>query len=159
MALPFFPDANHTIRRESEECQGEFREVRDGRVTVGWELRVPEPGLDGVPYLYIFVGPSEEHRGTAFRLQMAGDVSRDARVLVESSYRTGSERTVIFESTYGELLDAPEGVGAQRRAEAGQDYLVRVGVSVAEGEVEPDPQADGSWFDLECVKLWWNETA
>lgn len=162
MTLPFFPDANHTLRRESPECEGEFQESSDGQVTAGWRLRMPEPGPDGVPYLYIFVGPSEEHRGTAFRLVMAGkggEVPAGARVLVESYYRTGSERTVIYDGTYGELLQAPQDVAAQRRAEAGQDYFVRVSVSVPQGAVEPDPWADSSWFELDCVKLWWNETA
>ena len=46
-----------------------------------------------------------------------------------------------------------------RRAEAGEDYIIRVAVSVPEGGPEPDPGADGSFFELDCVKLWWNETA
>jgi len=155
MTLPFFTDANYILTRESPECQGEFREREDGMVTVGWELRVPEPGPDGVPFLFIFVGPTSEHCGSAFRLGMKG-APDSASVLVHCFYKTGSERSVIFEGRYGDLEEA---VGVQRRVEAGQDYVIRVGVTVPGGGPEPDPAAEESFFELECVKLWWNETA
>jgi len=168
-ALPLYADANYTLCRESSELYGEFREVADGRVTAGWELRVPERGPDGSPFQFILVGPTGEHRGAALRLWMeaagGGVLPPEATVTVESYYKTGSERVTVFEgsyATFSEVADqrAPEAaVAVQRRAEAGEDYVIRVGVSVPEGAPEPDPYADASAFELECVKLWWNETA
>lgn len=168
MALPLYPDANYTLCRESPELYGEFREAGDGWVAAGWELRVPERGPDGAPFQFIFVGPTAEHRGAAFRLWMAGkggEVPDSAVVRVETFYKTGSEHTVVFEGPYALFKSIPDqrapeaAVALQRRAEAGEDYVVRVGVSVPEGAPEPDPAADASAFELECVKLWWNETA
>ena len=48
---------------------------------------------------------------------------------------------------------------AQARAEAGEDYIVRVEVALPPGAPAPDPWNEESYFELECVKLWWNETA
>jgi hypothetical protein len=50
-------------------------------------------------------------------------------------------------------------VAVQKRAEAGEDYVIRLSVTVPESEPQPDPTADESFFELECVKLWWHETA
>jgi len=114
------------------------------------------------------VGPTSEHRGNAIRLKMmatgGGELPGDARVRVESFYRTGSERTVLFEGAYEEFQGAdqlgPEAaLAVQQRAEAGEDYAIRVEVASQGESPAPDPSADGSYFELECVKLWWNETA
>ena len=166
MTLPWFDGANYTLCRESPELHGEFREVADGRVTAGWELRAPERGADGVPFQFIFVGPTSEHRGTGMRLAMAAaggsPLAAQATVRVETYHQTGANRTTVFEGPYA-LFAAPSGgdgtVPLGRRAEAGEDYIIRVAVSVPEGGPEPDPGADGSFFELDCVKLWWNETA
>jgi hypothetical protein len=94
-----------------------------------------------------------------------GALPVDATVTVEPYYKTGSERVTVFEGTYATFAAlryqrAPEAaVAVQRRAEAGEDYVIRVAVSVPEGAPEPDPYADASACELECVKLWWNETA
>ena len=167
MTLPWFDGANYTLCRESPELQGEFREVTDGRVTAGWELRVPERGDDGVPFQFIFVGPTQEHRGAGLRLSVEAEdgtpVPPDASVRVESYHRTGANRTTFFEGPYERFAAAASGgdgtVPLARRAEAGEDYVIRVAVSVPEGAAEPNPTAGGSYFELDCVKLWWNETA
>lgn len=168
-ALPLYADANYTLCRESPELYGEFREAVDGRVTAGWELRVPERGPDGAPFQFILVGPTSEHRGAALRLWMeavgGAMLPLDATVTVESYYKTGSERVTVFEGPYATFAALPDqrapeaSVPIQRRAEAGEDYVIRIAVSVPEGAPEPDPYADASAFELECVKLWWNETA
>jgi hypothetical protein len=116
---------------------------------------VPDPGADGVPFLFIFVGPTSEHRGSQLRMEMKGTPDT-AMVKIESLYKSGSERATIFEGPYSAVRD---GTGAQKRVEAGQDYFIRVQVTVPEGLADPDPAADESHFELECVKLWWNETA
>jgi hypothetical protein len=122
-----------------------------------------------VPYQIIFVGPTPEHRGSAIRLHMVtadGDeLPDDAEVLLETSYKTGSERTVMFQGIYGQFKAIPDqhapnaAVALQKRAEAGEDYLVRLTVTLPVGGLQPDPTAGGSFFELECVKLWWQETA
>ena len=38
-------------------------------------------------------------------------------------------------------------------------FRLSCGVTVPEGGQALDPEADDSYFELECVKLWWNETA
>ena len=169
MTLPLFPDSNYTLRRESPEAYREFQESGEGTATGGWELRLPETPDDGVPYQFIFVGPSSDNRGTAIRLQMVtrngGPVPDDADVLLEAYYHTGAERTVLFQGKYGQFSaitdqQAPDAaVSLQKRAEIGEQYIVRLSVSVAEGAPTPDPVSDDSYFELDCVKLWWNETA
>lgn len=168
MTLPLYKDANYQITRESPEMVREFVERHDGAVTAGWEMRVPERGPDGVPYLMVFVGPGEDHRGCAIRLHMAakgGAIPDDAVVRLETYYRTGSERTVAFEGTYGEFARIPDQHGpdaalsVQERAEAGEDYIIRLSVTVPEGAPEPDPAAFESFFELDCTKLWWFESA
>ena len=164
-----YDDFNYVLRRESPETEREFVRNELGTVTCGWEIMVPPPGPDGVPYQLIFVGPTSEHRGSAIRLQLAakdgGEVSGDADVLLETYYKSGEERTVMFQGKYGEFKEIPDqrapdaALAVQKRAEAGEDYVIRLAVTVTEGEPQPDPAAIGSYFELECVKLWWNETA
>ena len=94
-----------------------------------------------------------------------GEVSDDADVLLETFYKTGEERTVMFEGKYGLFREIPDqeakdaALSLQKRAEAGEDYVIRLGVTVLEGSPQPDPAANASYFQLECVKLWWNESA
>ena len=169
MTLPLYEDFNYTLTRESLETRGEVQESRAGTVFVGWEMLVPPPGPDGVPYQLIFVGPTAEHRGCAIRLCLVDEqgvpVSDDAEVILETYYHTGSERTVMFQGRYGDFVGiadqrAPDAaLAVQKRAESGEDYVIRFGVTLPEGRPLPDPEADDSYFELECVKLWWNETA
>jgi hypothetical protein len=97
--------------------------------------------------------------------QDGGGLPDDAEVLLETYYKTGSERTVMFQGTYGQFGAIPDqhapnaAVAVQKRAEAGEDYVIRLTVTVPEGGPQPDPTADESFFELECVKLWWHETA
>ena len=164
-----YDDFNYTLTRESQETRGEFEISESGSVTAGWEILSPAAGPDGVPYQLIFVGPTDEHRGTAIRLKLAakggGEVSDDADVLLETFYQTGEERTVMFEGKYGLFREIPDqeaanaAVSLQKRGEAGEDYVIRLGITVPEGSPQPDPAANASYFQLECVKLWWNETA
>lgn len=167
--LPLYADANYVLTRDSVEASGEFVERSNGKVTAGWELRVPERGSDGVPYRMILVGPSADHRGSALRLHLAckdgGDLPDTAEVTVETFYKSGAERTLPFEGTYASFRrisdqHAPEAaVSLQQRADLGEDYVIRVGVTTAEGGPEPDPAAFDSYFEIECAKLWWYESA
>jgi hypothetical protein len=169
MGLALFDGCNYTLRRESLEMHREFTQQDQGQVTAGWEMVVPPPGPDGVPYQFIFVGPTPEHRGSPIRLHIVttkGDaVPDDADVLLETYYKTGSERTVVFQGKYGQFKAIPDqhapnaAVAVQKRAEAGEDYVIRLTVTVPHGGPQPDPSADDSFFELECVKLWWHETA
>ena len=94
-----------------------------------------------------------------------GEVPDDADVLLETYYKTGAERTVMFQGKYGQFKAIPDqhapnaAVAVQKRAEAGEDYVIRLAVTVPAGGPQPDPSADDSFFELECVKLWWHETA
>src|SRR5262252_2188907 len=87
MGLELFDGSNYTLRRESTETQREFAQHEQGQVTAGWEMMVPPPGPDGVPYQFIFVGPTPEHRGSAIRLRLVttagGEISDDAEVLLD----------------------------------------------------------------------------
>lgn len=169
MPLPLYGSANHVLDQDSEEVTRYIQETRDGMAVGGWELAVPEPGPDGNPFLFIFVGPTTEHRGSAVRLRMAasggGDIPDDAHVHIESFYKSGSERQTIYAGSYGEFTAIPDQsdpdatLSAQRRVEAGEDYFVRVEVSAPEGGPQPDPTAPGSGFRLDCVKIWWTESA
>jgi len=169
MVLPLYDEFNYTLTRESPETRGEFQDTGEGRVTVGWEILSPPAGPDGVPYQLTFVGPTSDHRGCAVRLNLVtrdGDQAPDdAEVLLETYYRTGEERTVLYQGHYGDFKAVPDqraanaALAIQTRAEAGEDYVIRLGVSIPEGVQLPDPEADESYFELECVKLWWNETA
>ena len=164
-----FDGCNYTLSRESPETRGEFEEDKQGTVTAGWDILSPPPGPDGVPFQLIFVGPTSEHRGSAIRLRLTakggGEVPDDAEVILETFYKTGEERTVMFQGTYGQFKAIPDqrapnaALAVQKRAEAGEDYVIRFAVTVPEGGPQPDPAANDSYFELECVKLWWNETA
>lgn len=115
------------------------------------------------------VGPPSEHRGSAIRLYMVTEdgeeVADEAEVCLETSYKTGEEHTVIFQGTYGQFKAIPDqyadnaAVAVQRRVEAGEDYVIRLILTVLDGGSWPDSTADDSFFEVECVKLWWNETA
>ena len=170
MNLPLFDRANYKLTPDAPETVGPFREEGDGRVTVGWEMRVPARGPDGVPFQIIFPGPTSEHRGVAIRLALVdkggGEVSDDAEVTLETYYKTGSERTLLYRGPYADFKrvgdqHAPDAaVSVQRRAEAGEDYVIRLAVTVPGGRAdEPDPTAFESWFELDCTKLWWFESA
>jgi hypothetical protein len=92
-------------------------------------------------------------------------IEDDAEVTLETYYHTGSEHTVMFRGRYGDFKHiadqrAPEAaLAVQKRAESGEDYVIRLGVTLPEGASLPDLEANDSYFELECVKLWWNETA
>ena len=169
MTLPLYEDFNYTLSRESFETSRDFSETEDGNVSVGWEMLVPPPGPDGAPYQLIFVGPTSEHRGCAVRLslvdQNGGPIDDDAEVLLETYYKSGSERTVMFQARYGDFkgVDDQRSPGAalsvQKRAESGEDYVIRLSVTLPEGSPLPDTDANDTYFELECVKLWWAETA
>ena len=169
MALALFEGYNYVLRRESPETQRDFVQHGQGTVTAGWEMMVPPPGPDGVPYQIIFVGPTPEHRGSAIRLSMVttaeAPVPDEAEVLLETYYKTSAEHTTVFQGTYRQFKAIPDqhapnaAVALQKRAEAGEDYVIRLAVKVPAHGPQPDPTADGSFFELECVKLWWQETA
>ena len=167
--MELFDGCNYTLMRESPETSGEFEHSEAGKVTAGWVMWVPPPGPDGAPYQFIFVGPSSEHRGSAIRLYMVDEdgeeIADEAEVCLETSYKTGEEHTLMFQGTYGQFKAIPDqyadnaAVAVQRRAEAGEDYVIRLAVTVPPGSSRPDPAADDAFFEVECVKLWWNETA
>jgi hypothetical protein len=169
MERALYDGCNYVLRREAPETRREFAEANQGKVTAGWEMLVPPPGPDGVPYQIIFVGPSPEHRGSALRLHMVTSdghaVPGDAEVLLETYYKTDAERTIIFQGAYGHFMTIPDqhapdaAMAVQKRAEAGEDYVIRLTVTVPESASQPDPTADESFFELDCVKLWWHETA
>ena len=127
MTLPLYEDFNYTLTRESLETRGEFQEAGEGKVSVGWEMLVPPPGPDGVPYQLIFVGPTSEHRGCALRLRLVDGrgvpVSDDAEVTLETYYRTDSERTVMFQGRYRDFVGIADqrapgaALAVQKRAE------------------------------------------
>ena len=169
MTLPLFDGCNYTLTRESPETQREVDETTPEGLMVGWEMKVPEMGPDGAPFQIIFVGPTSEHRGSPIRLNLVtkdgGKIPDDAAVLVETYYATGSERTVIFQGTYGQFTEIPDQqnpdatLAAQKRAEAGSDYIIRLALTVPADGPRPDLNANESYFELGCVKLWWSESA
>src|SRR5262249_50198282 len=156
MGLELFDGCNYTLQRESTETQREFTQHEQGKVTAGWEMWVPPPGPDGVPYQIIFVGPTPEHRGGAIRLHIVaqdGDkIPDDAEVLLETYYKTGSERKVMFQGTYGQFRAIPDqhapnaAVAVQKRAEAGGDYFIPLTPAVPEGGAPPRPAARQPFF-------------
>ena len=156
-------DANYQLTRESPEVLGEFVERTNGRVTAGWEMRLSERAADGVPYRIILVGTDEQRRGHILRVQMAtkagGEVATDAEVVVEVRPTLG-ERNIVFAGSYGDLGGNGDARAClQDRAELGDNAIIRVMVSVPAGSADPDPGGFNSSFELECVKLWWFETA
>ena len=169
MTLPLYEDFNYTLTRESLETRREFIETKEGKVYAGWEMLVPPPGPDGVPYQLIFVGPASDHRGCAVRMCLVdgedNPIGDDAEVTLETYYHTGSEHTVMFQGRYGDFKQIADqwaseaALAVQKRAESGEDYVIRLGVTLPEGASLPDLEANDSYFELECVKLWWNESA
>ena len=69
--------------------------------------------------------------------------------------KTGAERTVMFQGPYGQFKAirdqrAPNAaVALQRRAEAGEDYVIRLTVTVPADGPQPDPTSGASFFELE----------
>src|SRR5919199_2602838 len=134
MELALFDGCNYTLRREAPEMYREFAQHEQGQMTAGWEMVVPPPGPDGVPYQFIFVGPTPEHRGSAIRLRLvttaSGEVSDDAEVLLETYYKTGAERTVIFQGKYGQFKAIPDqhapnaAVAGEKRGQGGGGLIL-----------------------------------
>ena len=157
------------ITRYAPETLREFVRSKDGKVTAGWEMRVPEREPDGFPYQIIFVGPTAEHRGSAIRLRLVNkdgsEVSDAAEVLLETCHESGADRQVIFQGTYRQFKEiadqqAPNAaVAVQRRAVAQDHYVISLSVTVPAGAAQPDPEADKSFFELECFKHVLNVTA
>ena len=151
MTLPLYEDFNYTLTRESLETRGEFHEAGERTVSIGWEMLVPPPGPDGVPYMLIFVGPTSEHRGCAMRLCLVDGqgvpAPDDAEVILETYYRTGSERTVMFQGRYGDFAGISDqrapgaALAVQRRAESGEDYVIRFGVTLPRGVPSAGPRS------------------
>ena len=94
MGLALFDGCNYVLRRESPETQCDIVQHGQGKVTTGWEMMVPPPGPDAVPYQIIFVGPTPEHRGSAIRLSMVtiadATMPDEAEVLLETYHKTGA---------------------------------------------------------------------
>jgi hypothetical protein len=141
----------------------------NGKVTAGWELRVPEREPDGFPYQIIFVGPTAEHRGSAIRLGLAskdgGEVAAEAEVVLETCHETGTARQVIFQGKYKQFREIPDqhaanaAVAVQQRVVAQDRYVIRLTVTVPARTPLPDPAAEASFFELECFKHVLNVTA
>jgi alkanesulfonate monooxygenase SsuD/methylene tetrahydromethanopterin reductase-like flavin-dependent oxidoreductase (luciferase family) len=167
--LSLYRDFNYVITRYTSETLGEFVRSKNGKVTVGWEMRVPEREPDGFPYQIIFVGPTAEHRGSAIRLHLVskdgGEISDAAEVLLETCHESGADRQMIFQGTYRQFKEianqqAPNAaVAVQQRTVAQDHYIVSLSVTVPEGAAQPDPTADESFFELECFKHVMNVTA
>ncbi len=167
--LPLYRDFNYVISRDAPETLREFARSEDGKVTAGWEMRVPEREPDGFPYQIIFVGPTAEQRGSAIRLRLVstdgGEISAAAEVLLETCHESGADRQVIFQGTYRQFKEIPDqhvpnaAVAVQRRTVAQDRYLIHLSVTVPGGTAPPDPAADESVFELECFKHVLNVTA
>jgi len=167
--LSLYRDFNYVITRDSPEMLREFVQRENGKVTAGWEMRVPEREPDGFPYQIIFVGPTAEHRGSAIRLRLTirdgGEVPDDADVLLETFHATGAERQVIFTGKYKQFREIPDqlapnaAMAVQQRVVAQDRYVMRLAVTVPAGAPPPDPAADASFFALECFKHVLNVTA
>ena len=166
---PLYRDFNYVITRDSLEMYREFVHSEDGKVTAGWEMRVPEREPDGFPYQIIFVGPTAEHRGSAIRLRLAtregGEVSDEAKVVLEAAHENGAARQVIFRGKYRQFREIPDqqaadaAVAVQRRVVAQDRYVIHLTVTTPAGVPLPDPAADSSFFELECFKHVLNVTA
>jgi alkanesulfonate monooxygenase SsuD/methylene tetrahydromethanopterin reductase-like flavin-dependent oxidoreductase (luciferase family) len=155
-------DSNYQLTRECPELVGEFVERTNGRLTGGWEMRLSERAADGVPYRIILVAADGHKLGHALHVHMTTkdgqEVDPHAEVAVEVRPTLG-EREIVFRGEYGQLQDGGTASCLQQRAELGDNAIIRVMVSVPAGVSEPDPAAFDSSFELECVKLWWFETA
>lgn len=167
--LPLYRDFNYVITRDAPETLRSFTDSENGTVTTGWEMRVPEREPDGFPYQIIFAGPTAEQRGSAIRLHLAckngGEVPDDAEVVLALHPEKGEDRQVIFRGTYRQFKDLPDqhalnaAVSVQQRGVAQDRYLIRLSVRIPAGTVQPDPEADESFFELECFKHILNVTA
>jgi len=86
-------------------------------------------------------------------------------VLLETSRESGADRQVIFQRTYGQFKtiadqQAPNAaIAVQRRAVAQDHYVIYLSVTVPAEAAQPDPEADESFFELECFKHVLNVTA
>ncbi len=166
--LPLYKDFNYVLTRDSPEVVRSFSEAADGKQAGGWEMKVPEWGLDGFAYEIILVGPSSEMRGSAIRLRITDAEDReapaDAEVTVEVSDQAGGNRQVALREKYGtfaQIADqhAPEAAhNIGSRVVAPSRYQIRLTVA-ATGSFKPDPDAPGSFFEIECFKNWLNITA
>ena len=155
MTLPLFDNSNYMLTSDSEEVFRRTVDQEDGKTTAAWHMRVPEAGLDGVPFKIIFAGPNFEQRGSAFRIHLATtnneDMSGDAEVVVETLLDSGQDRKLIFEGKYQQFASIPDqraidaAIALQQRAEVGKGHIIRLKVSVAEGTPEPDLSAEGSF--------------
>lgn len=162
--LPVYADFNYTLVREAQETLREFVEHENGKIISGWEMCVPEREPDGFPYEIIFVGPTADYRGSALRLHLVTSdgeaVADDAQVLLETYDREGQNRRTVFQGTYGQFSHIPDqhepnaALAAQQRVVAGDRYTIRLSVSVPADTPPPDPEADQSFFELECFKHW-----
>lgn len=168
--LPLYKDFNYILTRDSPEVVRSFAEPAEGqRSGAGWEMKVPEWGLDGFPYEIILVGPSSEMRGSAVRLRITDsedhEAPADAEVLIEVFDPAGGKRQVALREKYGTFAriadqhapEAAHNIGS--RVVAPSRYIVRLTVSAPAGNFKPDPDAHGSFFEIECFKNWLNITA
>jgi alkanesulfonate monooxygenase SsuD/methylene tetrahydromethanopterin reductase-like flavin-dependent oxidoreductase (luciferase family) len=167
--LALYRDFNYVIDRDALEVIDQFVRNDGGKVVAGWEMRVPEREPNGFPYQIIFSGPTREHRGSAIRLRLcdvAGNqIAEDADVLLEVHDASGANRQMIFQGKYGQFREisdqhAPNAAAAaQRRVVAEDGYLIRLTVSGCGIGQRPDPNAENSFFELECFKHLLNVTA
>jgi alkanesulfonate monooxygenase SsuD/methylene tetrahydromethanopterin reductase-like flavin-dependent oxidoreductase (luciferase family) len=158
-AAPIATDANYQLTRESPELARDFVDRTNGLVAAGWELRLADSAADGAPYRIILVGSDDRRQGHRLQLTMVDQngtaIGPDSSVSVEVLLPSG-ERQLIFRGSHA---STSEGAQLQERAELGENAVIRVLVEVPAGEPEPDPAAFESSFELDCMKLWWFETA
>ena len=169
MTLPLFDNSNYKLTNDSEEVLRRTVDQDDGKITATWHIRVPDAGLDGVPFKMIFAGPNFEQRGSAFRIHLVTknneDVSGDAEVVFETSLGSGQDRKIVFEGNYQQFASIVDqrasdaAVALQQRSEVGKDHVISLKVTVPEGTPEPDLSAEGSFFEIEVYKIWMNMTA
>ncbi len=167
--VPLYPDFNYVLTRDCPEAVRSFIEKTDGQsVAAGWELKVPEWGADGFPYEIILVGPTDDQRGSAFRLRLTdaeGCEPHSAKVLVEVMDPAGDHRQVAFQGRYEDFAGIPDqqapeaALNIHCRVEAQSRFIIRIAVTISPGSPEPDPDGTESFFEIECFKHWLNITA
>jgi len=167
--LALYRDFNYVIDRDALEVIDQFVRNDGGKVVAGWEMRVPEREPNGFPYQIIFSGPTREHRGSAIRLRLCdvtgNEIAEDGDVLLEVHDAAGANRQMIFHGKYGQFREisdqhAPNAAAAaQRRVVAEDGYVIRLTVSGGGIGPRPDPNAENSFFELECFKHLLNVTA
>ena len=168
-SLSLYRDFNYVLTRDTLETLGAFTNRENSTVSVGWDMLVPEREVDGFPYQIIFVGPTTEHRGSAIRLRLVAsngaEVADDAQVYLETAHESGADQQLIFQGTYQQFREiadqhAPNAaIAAQRRVVAQDRYRIRLQIAVPVGSPLPDPDAEDSFFELECFKHVLNVTA